>query len=118
MTRTDVRRLALSLGAAALVTTGTGAQAPPNPPMAKKAPKTSTLHVVTCSDDYHWLRDKGSPEVTAYLEAENAYTAVGMKHTAALQETLFKELLGRIKEDDQAPPYRDGINLHWHDLQH
>lgn len=86
--------------------------------MAKKAPKTSTLHGVTWSDDYHWLRDKGSPEVTAYLEAENAYTAVGMKHTAALQETLFKELLGRIKEDDQAPPYRDGINLHWHDLQH
>ena len=103
-----MRRLALSLGVAALVTVSTGAQAPPNPPMAKKVSKTSTLHGVTWTDDYHWLRDKGSPEVTAYLEAENAYTEAGMKHTAALQDTLYKELLGRIKEDDQAPPYRDG----------
>jgi oligopeptidase B len=101
-------RLALSLGVAALVTASTGAQAPPNPPMAKKVPNTSTLHGVTWTDDYHWLRDKSSPEVTAYLEAENAYTAAGMKHTVALQETLYKELLGRIKEDDQAPPHRDG----------
>src|SRR5688500_4661662 len=70
-------------------------QAPPKPPVAKVDPKTTTLHGQTLVDNYHWLRDKGSPEVLAYLEAENAYTAAGMKHTEPLQETLYKELLGR-----------------------
>jgi oligopeptidase B len=83
-----------------------GAQAPPSPPVAKKMPKQTTLHGVTLVDDYHWLRDKGSADVTTYLEAENAYTEAGMKHTAALQETLYKELLGRIKESDQQVPVR------------
>ena len=84
------------------------AQAPPNPPVAKKMPKQTTLHGVTLVDDYHWLRDKGSPDVTAYLEAENAYTDAGLKHTAALQETLYNEILGRIKESDQQVPVRRG----------
>ena len=84
------------------------AQAPPNPPVANKAPKSTTLHGVTLVDDYHWLKDKGAAEVTAYLEAENTYTEGGLKHTAALQETLYKEMLGRIKESDQQVPYRDG----------
>jgi oligopeptidase B len=82
------------------------AQAPPKPPMAKIDPKVTELHGEKLVDNYHWLRDKGSPEVTAYLEAENAYAEAGMKHTAALQETLYKELLGRIKETDTAVPYR------------
>ncbi len=84
------------------------AQAPPNPPVAKKVPKTLTLHGVTLTDDYNWLRDKEAPEVTAYLNAENAYTDAGLKHTTALQETLYKEMLGRIKESDQDVPVRDG----------
>ncbi len=84
------------------------AQAPSSPPVAKKSPKTTTLHGVTLVDDYHWLRDKGNPEVTAYLEAENAYTEAGTKHTAALRETLYKEMLGRIKETDEQVPVKDG----------
>src|SRR5918998_570371 len=84
------------------------AQAPPNPPMAKKVPKTTTLHGVTLTDEYGWLREKGTPEVTAYLEAENAYTEAGTAHTAPLRETLYNELLGRIKESDEDVPARDG----------
>ena len=84
------------------------AQARPNPPMAKRVPKTTTLHGVTLTDEYGWLREKGTPEVTAYLEAENAYTEAGTAHTAALRETLYNELLGRIKESDQDVPARDG----------
>src|SRR5262245_2757959 len=79
-------------------------QAPPNPPVARKEPKRTTLHGVTLVDDYHWLRNKGAADVTAYLEAENAYTEAGTKPTAALRETLYKEMLGRIKESDQAVP--------------
>jgi oligopeptidase B len=85
-----------------------GAQAPPNPPMAKKVPRTTTLHGVTLTDEYGWLREKGTPEVTAYLEAENAYTEARTAHTAALRETVYNELLGRIKESDEDVPARDG----------
>jgi oligopeptidase B len=84
-------------------------QTPPTPPVAKTEPKTTTLHGATLVDNYHWMREKGSAAVTAHLEAENAYTAARMKHTEALQETLYKEILGRIKETDTAVPYsKDG----------
>jgi oligopeptidase B len=85
------------------------AQAPLNPPVAKVEPRVTTLHSEKLVDNYYWLRDKGNPEVIKYLEAENAYTEAGMQHTAALQETLYKELLGRIKETDTNVPYlKDG----------
>jgi oligopeptidase B len=84
-------------------------QEPLKPPVAKVDPKTTTLHGDTLVDNYHWLRDKGNPDVIKHLEAENAYTAARMKHTEALQETLYKEMLGRIKESDSAVPYlKDG----------
>jgi oligopeptidase B len=57
-------------------------------------------------DEYYWLREREDPEVLAYLEAENEYLADGMAHTEELQETLFQEIVGRIKEDDQSVPYR------------
>jgi oligopeptidase B len=72
----------------------------PAPPVAKKIPRTTTVHGMTLSDDYFWMRDKKNPEVIAYLEAENAYTNAMTKHTAALQEKLYKEMLSRIKETD------------------
>ena len=46
-------------------------------PVAKKRPTVRELHGDKFVDDYFWLREKGNPEVTAYLEAENAYTDVG-----------------------------------------
>jgi oligopeptidase B len=70
------------------------------------------LHNEKLVDNYHWLREKGSAEVTAYLEAENAYTEAGTKHTAALQEVLYAELLGRIKETDANVPYL--MNGYWY----
>src|SRR5215210_1170571 len=46
---------------------------PLTPPVAKKVPKTVTLHGDERVDDYGWLRDKKSADTIAYLEAENAY---------------------------------------------
>jgi oligopeptidase B len=63
-------------------------------------------HGQTRIDEYYWLREREDPEVVAYLEAENEYLADGMAHTDELQETLFQEIVGRIKEDDQSVPYR------------
>ena len=44
------------------------------------------------------------PKIRAYLEAENAYAKAALAHTEALQETLFAEMKGRIKEDDSSVP--------------
>ena len=80
----------------------------PKPPMAKKVAKVETLHGDRRQDDYFWMREKKNPEVKAYLDSENAYTDAFMKPTEALQETLYKEMLGRIKETDLTVPYRYG----------
>src|SRR5262245_7215442 len=78
------------------------------PPVAKKVAKATVLHGDERIDHYDWLRDKANPEVIAYLEAENAYTAAVMKPTEGLQESLYKEMLGRIKQTDLSVPYRLG----------
>src|SRR4029077_11157120 len=59
-------------------------------------------------DDYFWMREKADPEVAAYLEAENAYTAAVLKPTEPFQEALYREMLARIQETDLSVPYRDG----------
>ena len=76
------------------------------PPEARKIARTEVLHGETRQDDYYWLREKTNPEVIKYLEAENAYTAAMLKPTEKLQEDLYKEMLGRIKETDLSVPYR------------
>jgi oligopeptidase B len=78
----------------------------PKPPIAKIEPSSVTLHGDVRTDLYAWLRDRANPEVIAYLEAENAYTAAMMHHTEPLQEALYTEMLGRIKEDDTEVPVR------------
>ncbi len=77
------------------------------PPVAKKVPHETTIHNDKRADDYFWLKDKKNPEVIKYLEAENAYTATVMKPTTALQEKLYKEMVGRIKQTDLSVPTRD-----------
>jgi oligopeptidase B len=83
------------------------------PPVARRVPRTDVVHGDVREDDYYWLRDKDSPEVTAYLEAENAYADTLLKPTEAFQESLYREMLARIKEDDQSVPYREGDWLYY-----
>ena len=80
----------------------------PQPPVARRDPTPTTLHGVTLHDDYRWMRDKTSPEVLDYLNAENAYTATIMAPTADLQAKLYAEMLSHIKETDESVPYRLG----------
>jgi oligopeptidase B len=79
-----------------------------NPPRAQRLARTTTLHGHTLCDDYHWLREKDDPQVRAYLEAENAYTAAVMRPTEKFQDALYHEMLARIKETDMGVPYRYG----------
>ncbi|MFA6838765.1 MAG: S9 family peptidase, partial [Dysgonamonadaceae bacterium] len=47
--------------------------------------------------------------VIEYLNAENEYTDSVMSSTKALQKTLYDEIIGRIKEDDESyPTFRNG----------
>src|SRR2546428_1496574 len=101
------RRLALAIGLVLLGPGRAAGQSESRPPVAKVVPKVDPLHGEVRVDNYYWLRDKKNPEVLAYLEAENAYTAGMMKHTEALQDALYREMLGRVKETDLSAPYRN-----------
>lgn len=77
-------------------------------PAAKRIPHPTTQHGQVLADDYFWLREKSSPEVIEYLNAENAYTAEWLKPTENLQAKLFVEMKSHIKETDTSVPVRDG----------
>jgi oligopeptidase B len=91
----------------------------PPPPIAERRPLTTIHHERERTDDYAWLRADNwqqvmrdpsvlADDIRAYLVAENAYNEAAMKGTAALQERLFQEMKGRIKEDDSTVPSPDG----------
>lgn len=82
------------------------------PPVAKAIPHELSMHGDTRIDPYYWLNERENPEVIAYLEAENAYAEASLAHTKGLQEQLFKEMKGRIKEDDMNVPYFE--NGYWY----
>ncbi len=85
-----------------------GGESTPQPPMTEKKTKSTKIHTDTMVDDFFWLREKTNPKVIAHLEAENAYSDAMMKPTVALQEKLYKEMVGHIKETDVSVPYRRG----------
>lgn len=74
-------------------------------PKCAKIPHNIETHGDVRIDNYYWLNDRENPDVIAYLEAENAYTDEVMKDTESLQQTLYDEILGRIKQQDESVPY-------------
>lgn len=76
------------------------------PPDAEKNPKELTIHDDTRIDNYYWMNDRNNPEVIEYLKSENEYTETALEPTEKLQEELFEEMKGRIKEDDESVPYK------------
>src|SRR3954453_16234259 len=80
------------------------AQNIPSPPAAPVHEHRETRHGATVVDPYFWLREKSSPEVVEYLEKENAYTAAMTARIKPLEDTLYKEMLGRIKQTDLDVP--------------
>jgi oligopeptidase B len=90
------------------------------PPVAARRPSTTTHHGIELTDDWAWIRDPGYPKVTDpdvldYLKAENAYYEEVMAPLKPLADTLFKEMRGRIKEDEATVPQKDGDWLYWTD---
>jgi oligopeptidase B len=90
-----------------------------SPPRATRRSLTAIHHGIKRVDDYAWLRAPNwqavmrdpallDPAIRVHLEAENAYAKAIMADTEALQEQLFAEMKGRIKEDDASVPAPDG----------
>jgi oligopeptidase B len=90
------------------------------PPTAEKKPDTLTGNRI---DNYYWMKlsdaqknaeqkDEVTTKVINYLNSENDYLAAKMKHTEALQEKLYTEIVGRIKQTDESVPYKK--NGYWY----
>ena len=91
----------------------------PKPPTARRDPKAIEQLGRVRVDEYAWMKDDNWQEVMRdpallradireHLETENAYTKAMMASTKALQETLYQEMRGRMKEDDASVPSPDG----------
>jgi oligopeptidase B len=91
----------------------------PAAPVAEKKPVTDTRHGISRTDDYAWFRADNwqamfkdptllDPAIRSHLEAENTYMEAALSDTKPLQEKLFEEMKGRIKQDDSSVPMKDG----------
>ncbi|MTV23833.1 S9 family peptidase [Nitriliruptoraceae bacterium ZYF776] len=80
------------------------------PPHAPRRAHTLDRVGGPVDDPYFWLRERQDPDVTAYLEAENAYAEAHLGPLTPLVDTLFGEIKGRIEETDaSAPNFRGGF---------
>lgn len=93
------------------------------PPVAEKVPHEIKANGNARTDNYYWMKlsddqknastkDEQTRKVIRYLEEENEYLTAKMKHTEGLQEKLYKEIVGRIKQTDESVPYKD--NGYWY----
>lgn len=78
-------------------------------PVAAVNPHQRIIHGDTVIDNYYWMIDyfkkgKDSTKVVDYLKAENNYLDTMMKGTKKLQQALFQEMKGRVKEKDESVP--------------
>ena len=79
------------------------------PPIAEVIPELFNNFGSERIDNYFWLKDKNEQKVIDYLNAENEYTKEVMTSTEALQKTIYDEIVGKMKEDDESyPTLKDG----------
>lgn len=86
----------------------------PAPPVAEQRPFAMTVNGDVRQDPWFWLRTRDEPAVMSYLEAENAYMRSFMRSSRLLQDRLFHEMVGRMKETDLSVPVRRGAWLYYH----
>ncbi len=96
--------------ASLLLMTATSHAATPTPPdVEKRAHEVRAPHGAVRQDEYYWLRDDSREDkaMLAYLEAENAYVGQVMAPLKPVEDALYEEFVGRIKQDDASVPFRD-----------
>ena len=88
-------------------------------PVGRREPLVTEQLGRTRCDDYAWMRDENwqavlrdpsvlRADIRAHLLAENDYTRETLHETETLQEAIFLEMRGRIREDDSSVPLPDG----------
>ncbi|MBB1087154.1 S9 family peptidase [Lysobacter sp. SG-8] len=84
------------------------ADLPPVPDAEQRPHVVKAPHGAEREDTYYWLRDdaREDPAMLAYLQAENAYTDAVMAPLKPVEDALYEEFVGRIKQDDASVPYR------------
>ena len=93
-------------------------------PQLEKKQDIKSCHNTSWEDNYSWVHQKNIlevlkdsskllPEVKKYLEEENEYTEHHLKNTKEIQKTLFNEIKGRIKLDDESLPFKDVQYEYW-----
>ncbi|KAJ4709953.1 Prolyl oligopeptidase family protein [Melia azedarach] len=82
----------------------------PSPPVAKKVEHKMEMFGDVRVDNYYWLRDdsRSDPEMLSYVKQENQYFDSVMSGSKKIEDEIFAELRGRIKEDDISVPVRRG----------
>ena len=109
-------KLLISLIALVLLMSACNTKKPDNIKMESDYPEPPRAQIISDTlkefgnnriDNYFWLKDRENPDVMDYLKAENAYFDTVMQHTTGLQDKLYKEMRGRIKEDDETVPSLD-----------
>ena len=94
------------LAAAALAVAAPSHAQPARAPVAPRRPQVDTLNGEARTDDYAYMKNKRDTAVLAYLTAENAYADAMTARTAGLRDTLYREMLARLKQTDLSVPYR------------
>ncbi len=80
----------------------------PTPPVAVQRPY-AVKGPAERNDPYYWLRDdtRKAPEMLSYLNAENAFADAYLAPLKPLEETLYSDMVARIKQDDASVPVRE-----------
>jgi oligopeptidase B len=107
MKRFGAAAIALGLVVAAANVSAAADPSPPKPPTVAKKPFEVTSPNGSRADDYYWLRDdtRKNPEMLAHLADENRYADAMLADSKPLQDKLYGEIVGRIKQDDASLPY-------------
>ena len=101
-------RYATALATVLAAMTLSAAAQPTRPPEAKRVPRVLEAFGEKRVDDYFWMRERDDPAVIAHLKAENAHTEAMLAPLAPLRETLYREMLGRIRQTDESVPWKKG----------
>ncbi len=83
-------------------------------PHIMKRPFTDERHGIKREDPFAWLKDTNwqavmknptalNPEIKAILDAENSFCDATMSSYADVQERIYAEMRGRIKENETSP---------------
>src|SRR4051812_482987 len=109
-----ITRALLFVTSLALLPAGLAAQTAA-PVAAKRPHAVAGPGGVTRDDPYYWLRDdtRKNPEMLDHLKAENAFADAALAPLKPLQEKLYAEIVGRIKQDDASVPFRQRGYLYY-----